>query len=327
MHLQEVDHAVILTRKLSLCGAAARMYSTAGKEKIAMIGSGNFGSALVRILGRNALDKPETFDPKVSMYVHEEMIDGKPLTQIINETNENVKYLKGAKFTPNVVAEPSLEKAVEGATMVCFCLPHQFLKPLMPAIKVTDAVRQPVRGAAGGGWRWRRRWRQQLAGGSAVCGQGTIRSDARASDHPPPCNCRPPSPRAPRRSLPSRASTSMTRVRAPPTCTGTCHVHGTCSMCPAVACCPSASAPTRCDARRRHRAHLGHHPQGARRRLLCAHGSQRARSAPRPHAAPYTQRAPASLLAHVAGRARVPAASQPGRRHLPTLWPRTDSCG
>jgi glycerol-3-phosphate dehydrogenase len=93
--------------------------------------------------------------------VYEEMIDGKPLTEIINETNENVKYLKGAKFTPNVVAEPSLEKAVEGATMVCFCLPHQFLKPLMPAIKVTDAVRQPVRGAAGGGWRWRRRWRQQ----------------------------------------------------------------------------------------------------------------------------------------------------------------------
>ena len=240
MHLQEVDHAVILTRKLSLCGAAARMYSTAGKEKIAMIGSGNFGSALVRILGRNALDKPETFDPKVSMYVHEEMIDGKPLTQIINETNENVKYLKGAKFTPNVVAEPSLEKAVEGATMVCFCLPHQFLKPLMPAIKVTDAVRQPVRGAAGGGWRRRRRWRQQLAGGCAVCGQGTIRSDARASDHPPPCNCRPPSPRAPRRSLPSRASTSMTRVRAPPTCTCTCHVHGTCSCAPPS---PAAAPP------------------------------------------------------------------------------------
>mmetsp|Transcript_5874 Transcript_5874/g.13673 ORF Transcript_5874/g.13673 Transcript_5874/m.13673 type:complete len:197 (+) Transcript_5874:286-876(+) len=114
------------------------MYSTAGKEKIAMIGSGNFGSALVRILGRNALEKPE-FDPTVTMYVHEEMIDGKPLTQIINETNENVKYLKGAKFTPNVVAEPSLEKAVEGATMVCFCLPHQFLKPLMPAIKASVA--------------------------------------------------------------------------------------------------------------------------------------------------------------------------------------------
>merc|ERR1719482_824912 len=119
--------------------APARSFAAAaGKQKICMVGSGNFGSALVRILGRNAL-KHDTFDDEVKMYVHEEMIDGKPLTQIINETNENVKYLKGAKFTPNVVAEPSLEKAVEGATMVCFCLPHQFLKPLMPAIKASVA--------------------------------------------------------------------------------------------------------------------------------------------------------------------------------------------
>jgi len=99
-----------------------------------MVGSGNFGSALVRILGRNAL-KHDIFDDEVKMYVYEEMIDGKPLTQIINETNENVKYLKGAKFTPNVVADPDLKSALTGATMVCFCLPHQFLKPMMPTIK------------------------------------------------------------------------------------------------------------------------------------------------------------------------------------------------
>ena len=97
--------------------------------------AGNFGSALVRILGRNAT-RHDVFDDEVRMYVHEEMIDGKPLTEIINSTNENVKYLKGAKFTPNVVADPSLESAVSGATMICFCLPHQFLKPMMPKIKV-----------------------------------------------------------------------------------------------------------------------------------------------------------------------------------------------
>tara|TARA_B110001452_G_scaffold78569_1_gene64103 strand:+ start:2297 stop:2749 length:453 start_codon:yes stop_codon:yes gene_type:complete len=82
------------------------------------------------------MEKSDVFDTKVSMYVHEEMIDGVPLTKIINETNENVKYLKGAKFTPNVVAEPDIAKACEGATMICFCLPHQFLKPIMPKIKV-----------------------------------------------------------------------------------------------------------------------------------------------------------------------------------------------
>merc|ERR1719238_2183979 len=116
----------------------SRAFSTAGSEKIAMVGSGNFGSALVRILGRNAL-KHDVFDNEVKMYVHEEMIDGKPLTSIINETNENVKYLKGAKFTPNVVADPDITSAVSGATMVCFCLPHQFLKPMVPAIKAAAA--------------------------------------------------------------------------------------------------------------------------------------------------------------------------------------------
>ncbi len=65
------------------------------------------------------------------MYVHEEMIDGKPLTEIINQTNENVKYLPGAKFTPNVVADPDLASALKGATMISFCLPHQFLKPMV----------------------------------------------------------------------------------------------------------------------------------------------------------------------------------------------------
>jgi len=128
----------MLRASTSVFRAQSRMFSSAGKEKIAMVGSGNFGSALVRILGRNAI-KHDTFDDEVKMYVHEEMIDGKPLTQIINETNENVKYLKGAKFTPNVVADPDLASALTGATMVCFCLPHQFLKPMIPTIKAACA--------------------------------------------------------------------------------------------------------------------------------------------------------------------------------------------
>lgn len=38
------------------------------------------------------------------MWVYEEMIDGKKLTEIINETHENVKYLPGHKLPPNVVS-------------------------------------------------------------------------------------------------------------------------------------------------------------------------------------------------------------------------------
>lgn len=38
------------------------------------------------------------------MYVYEEMINGKKLTEIINETHENVKYLPGQKLPENVVS-------------------------------------------------------------------------------------------------------------------------------------------------------------------------------------------------------------------------------
>lgn len=38
------------------------------------------------------------------MYVYEEMINGKKLTEIINETHENVKYLPGHKLPENVVS-------------------------------------------------------------------------------------------------------------------------------------------------------------------------------------------------------------------------------
>lgn len=40
----------------------------------------------------------------VTMYVFEEMIEGKKLTEIINTTHENVKYLPGHKLPENIVS-------------------------------------------------------------------------------------------------------------------------------------------------------------------------------------------------------------------------------
>lgn len=54
-------------------------------------------------MGRNAARLPN-FEDRVTMWVYEEMIDGKKLTEIINETHENVKYLPGHKLPPNVVS-------------------------------------------------------------------------------------------------------------------------------------------------------------------------------------------------------------------------------
>ena len=61
------------------------------------------GSAIARIIGANVLEHPE-FDDKVMMWVFEEIVNGKKLTEIINEKHENVKYLPGFTLPDNVVS-------------------------------------------------------------------------------------------------------------------------------------------------------------------------------------------------------------------------------
>ena len=61
------------------------------------------GSAIARIVGSNATKHPE-FQPEVKMWVLEETINGKKLTEIINTEHENVKYLPGFKLPENVVS-------------------------------------------------------------------------------------------------------------------------------------------------------------------------------------------------------------------------------
>ena len=42
------------------------------------------------------------------MWVFEEMVGGRKLTDIINEDHENVKYMPGIKLPRNVVADPDV---------------------------------------------------------------------------------------------------------------------------------------------------------------------------------------------------------------------------
>ena len=59
---------------------------------------------IAKIVGNNVKKAPETFDQTVNMYVYEEMVDGRKLSEIINQDHENVKYLPGFKLPENVVS-------------------------------------------------------------------------------------------------------------------------------------------------------------------------------------------------------------------------------
>lgn len=125
--------------------------------KVCIIGSGNWGSAIAKIIGSN-VTKLDDFDNEVKMYVYEEMINGKKLTEIINETHVNVKYLPGHKLPANVVAVPDIVKSAFDADFLIFVVPHQFIKnicnTLCGKIKPTAVGLSLIKGfdtAEGGG--------------------------------------------------------------------------------------------------------------------------------------------------------------------------------
>ncbi|CAG0920208.1 unnamed protein product [Notodromas monacha] len=100
----------------------------AEKKKIAIIGSGNWGSAIARIVGANVRTM-SMMDEEVKLWVFEEILpDGRKLTEVINTEHENVKYLKGYSLPHNVVAVPDILESAKDADYLVFVLPHQFLR-------------------------------------------------------------------------------------------------------------------------------------------------------------------------------------------------------
>lgn len=102
-------------------------YSIPKPFKVCIIGSGNWGTAVAKLVAENTAEKPQIFEKNVQMWVFEEQIEGKNLTSIINEQHENVKYLPGIKLPENLIANPDVVSTVEGADLLVFNIPHQFL--------------------------------------------------------------------------------------------------------------------------------------------------------------------------------------------------------
>lgn len=112
----------LLRRNKAFQGACRELH------RVAVVGSGNWGSVACRIAASNALRQPDVFEQEVKMWVFEEQVEGGKLTDVINETNENVKYLPGVKLGENVRAMPDLREVVQGSTTLIMVSPHQFLK-------------------------------------------------------------------------------------------------------------------------------------------------------------------------------------------------------
>ncbi|EFQ36344.1 glycerol-3-phosphate dehydrogenase [Colletotrichum graminicola M1.001] len=112
------------------------------KHKVTVVGSGNWGSTISKIVAENTAAFPDLFEQDVHMWVYEEEVvldktspyydaavgdQPQKLTAIINKHHENTKYLPGIKLPHNIIANPSLQDAVKDSTILIFNLPHQFI--------------------------------------------------------------------------------------------------------------------------------------------------------------------------------------------------------
>lgn len=104
-------------------------------SRVGIIGSGNFGSCIARLIASN-LEKRNLheFDKQVHMWVYDEIVDGESIIKIINEKHENVKYLPGYKLG-NVIAIGSVEEVTKACDYLVFVTPHQFLPGILEKMK------------------------------------------------------------------------------------------------------------------------------------------------------------------------------------------------
>ncbi|KAF2710521.1 NAD-dependent glycerol-3-phosphate dehydrogenase [Pleomassaria siparia CBS 279.74] len=114
------------------------------KHKVTVVGSGNWGTTMSKLVAENVKAHPTLFEETVRMWVFEEDVTipkeskhydagsetaNKPqkLSHLINTIHENVKYLPNITLPPNVVANPDVVDSVKDSTILIFVLPHQFI--------------------------------------------------------------------------------------------------------------------------------------------------------------------------------------------------------
>ncbi|CAG9472232.1 glycerol-3-phosphate dehydrogenase, putative [Plasmodium vivax] len=111
-----------------------------GPLKISILGSGNWASAISKIVGTNAKNN-YLFENEVKMWIRDELVNGENMVDIINKKHENVKYLKGVALPHNIVAYSDLSRVINSADLLIFIIPSQYLESVLTLIKENQSIK------------------------------------------------------------------------------------------------------------------------------------------------------------------------------------------
>uniref|UniRef100_A0A6V7UE42 Glycerol-3-phosphate dehydrogenase [NAD(+)] n=1 Tax=Meloidogyne enterolobii TaxID=390850 RepID=A0A6V7UE42_MELEN len=106
------------------------------QKKVTIIGSGNWGSAIARIIGNTVVQHSTTFQTRVPMWVFEEMVDDKKLSEIIilNISTLSICLERNCQKTL-LLFLIFLKLQRFDADILVFVVPHQFVEKLCNQLK------------------------------------------------------------------------------------------------------------------------------------------------------------------------------------------------
>ncbi|OAG28830.1 glycerol-3-phosphate dehydrogenase (NAD+) [Nematocida displodere] len=109
------------------------------EKKVCIVGGGSWGTAIAKLIGEN-VQKLKEYNNDVTLWIFEEKVGERNLSEIINTEHQNVKYMPDVLLPANVMAVTCLKEAVVDADVLVFVVPHEFLETTIePIIGATKA--------------------------------------------------------------------------------------------------------------------------------------------------------------------------------------------
>ncbi|CAI2297658.1 unnamed protein product [Caenorhabditis sp. 36 PRJEB53466] len=98
------------------------------RKRIAIVGGGNWGSAIACLVATTVKRQSGRFNPVVHMWCRDSRKPGdtsESIADVINRRHENAKYLPGRRIPSNVIATSNLLDACASAHILILVVPHQ----------------------------------------------------------------------------------------------------------------------------------------------------------------------------------------------------------
>jgi len=121
-----------------------------GKRIALNVGTTTTHTTTSDLNNNNNNKEQQLYDPEVRLWLYDELIGDRKLSEIINETHENVKYLPGIVLTHNLHVTVDMAKTIQDADIVFIVIPHQHihatLKSMIGHIKPNTMVVSMIKG-------------------------------------------------------------------------------------------------------------------------------------------------------------------------------------